>query len=190
MGKRFKAIKKVDLVEPPPGKGAKYTTIQSVTEGQRPQASEMIIFGLLIFLLMAGTYWRNRVWNSELELWADCVKKSPKKDRPRDFLGAAFLNQGEYQEAINHYNEALRINPNFAEAHNNLGNVFLKQVKYQEAIKQYNEVLRINPNIAEVRYNLGNVYLMIGNRGLALKEYEILKTMNPGLAGDLHQKIK
>ena len=190
MARRFKRIKGVELAEPHSGMGTRRTTVQIVRERRKPRIGEMIVYGLFILFLATGTYWRNRVWNSELEIWTDCVKKSPNKARSHNNLGNIFLNQGRYQEAINQYNEALRINPNYAEAHNNLGNAFLNQGRYQEATNQYNEALRINPNIAEVHYNLGNVYLLIGDRGLAMKELEILKTLNPGLANALYQKIK
>ena len=190
MAKRFKTIKEVDLEEPRSGKGARCAPMQSVVQRPKPHVEEMIICGLLILLLMTGTYWRNRVWSSEVELWTDCVKKSPHKDRPHNNLGNALFYQGKYQEATNQYNEALRINRNFAEAHYNLGNVFSKQGRSQEAISHLNEALRINPNFAEAHYNLGKAYLMISDRGLALKEYEILKTLNRGLANDLYQEIK
>ena len=104
----------------------------------------MIVYGLLILLLMTGSYWRNRVWNSEVGLWKDCIKKSPGKDRPHNNLGTVFLTQRRYQEAVNQYHEALRINPKLAEAHYNIGNVFFNQGKYQEAMNKYNEALRIN----------------------------------------------
>ena len=169
---------------------ARYTPSQSVLERPEFHAREIIIYGLVILLLVIGTYWRNRVWKSELEVWTDCVRKSPNKDRPHYNLGNVFLKQGKYEEAINQYKEALRINREHTEAHNNLGSVFLKQGKYQEAINQYKEALRINPDFAEAHYNLGDAYLMIGKRGLGLIEYEILKRISPGLAGALNQKIK
>jgi tetratricopeptide (TPR) repeat protein len=190
MSKRFKTIKKVELEEPRSGKGARSVMMQNVIEGPKPHVLEMIVYGLLILLLMAGTYWRNRVWNSKLELWTDCVKKSPNKDRPHYNLADAFLDLGKYQEAISHLNDALRINPNYAEANNNLGLVLFYQGKYQEAANQYKEALRINPNFAGAHNNLGNAYLMMGNRSLALREYEILKAMNSSLANALYQKIK
>ena len=95
MAKRFKTIKRVDIEELSSGNKAKCTTIQSVIERPGPHVGEMIIYGLLILLLITGTYWRNRVWNSELELWDDCVKKSPNKDRPHNNLGNAFLEPGQ-----------------------------------------------------------------------------------------------
>ncbi len=105
-------------------------------------------------------------------------------------LGTVYLNQGKVQDATNQYQEALRINPNYSEAHNNLGTVFLNQGKVQEAIPRFNEALRMNPNFAEAHYNLGNAYLLMGHRGSALKEYGLLKTISPRLASALHQKMK
>jgi len=179
MAKRFKTIKEVDLEEPRSGKGARCPTMQSVVQRPKPHAGEMIICGLLILLLMTGTYWRNRVWNSELELWTDCVKKSPYKDRPHNNLGSAFLDQGRYQEAANQFNEALRINPNYTEAHYNLGSAFLDQGRYQEATNQFNEALRINPNFAEAHNNLGNVFLNQGKYQGATNQYSEALRINP-----------
>ena len=99
MTKGFKRINGVYLGRPRPGSTTRYTTLQSVAGRPKFHAWEIIIYGLLIFLLMTGSYWRNRVWESELELWTDCVKKSPNKDRPHNNLGDVFLNQGKYQEA-------------------------------------------------------------------------------------------
>ena len=129
--KSFKAIRKVHLEEPQSGKGARCATIQTVIQRPKPHAGEMIIYGLLIFLLMTGTYWRNRVWSSGVELWADCVKKSPNKDRPHNNLGDAYTREGKHQEAVAQLTEALRINRNYADARNNLGMVYTYQGKYQ-----------------------------------------------------------
>ena len=190
MAKGIKITQKTYLEEPRLEKKGKSITAQSMVKRLTPIVADVTIYVFVILLLSAGTNWRNIIWNSDMELWADCVKKSPDKDRPHNNLGNAFGRQGRYQEAIPQYTEALRINPNDITAHNNLGNAFGRQGRYQEAIAQFTEALRINPNLAEAHYNLGIACFMIGNRNLALKEYEILKTMNPGLANALYQMIK
>jgi tetratricopeptide (TPR) repeat protein len=119
---------------------------QSKIKQVTPYVLEIIFYVFVLILLITGTYSRNRIWNSDIELWTDCVKKSPDKDRPHNNLGNAYTDQGRYQEAIAQLTEALRINPNYAEAHNNLGNAYIHQRKYQEAIAQLTEALRINPN--------------------------------------------
>jgi tetratricopeptide (TPR) repeat protein len=190
MAKRVKTIKQGDLEELQSGKRAKSISMQGKIKELKPYVLETLLYVFVILFLGAGTYWRNSIWNSEIDLWTDCVIKSPNKDRPHYGLGFAFMNQGKYDEAILHFNEALRINPNYAVAHNSLGTVFLNQGKYQEATDQYKEALRINPDNAIARINLGIAYLAVGDRRRALKEYEILKTMNPGLANALYEKIK
>ena len=64
--------------------------------------------------------------------------------------GTAYLTKklldAKFHEATDQYKEALRVNPNYAEAHNNLGFIFMNQGKYQEATDQYKEALRINTN--------------------------------------------
>ena len=150
--KRFKTIKEVDLEEPRSGKGARCAPMQSVVQRPKPHVEEMIICGLLILLLMTGTYWRNRVWSSEVELWTDCVKKSPHKDRPHNNLGNALFYQGKYQEATNQYNEALRINRNFAEAHYNLGKAYLMISDRGLALKEYEILKTLNRGLANDLY--------------------------------------
>ena len=145
MAKGIKITKKTYLEEPRLKKKGKSITTQSRVKRLTPIAAEVTIYVFMILLLSAGTYWRNRIWNSEVELWADCVKKSSNKERPHNNLGNAFDHLGKYQEAVAQYTEALRINPNYAEAHYNLGNAFDHLGKYQEAVAQYTEALRINP---------------------------------------------
>ena len=148
----FKAIKKVDLQVPRSGKGARCATMQSPEQRLKPHVGEIIIYGSLLLLLMAGTYWRNRVWNNDLVLWTDCVKKSPNKGRSHNNLGNVLFNQGMYQEAIDQYKGALRINPNYAEAHYNLGNAYLMIGNRGLALKEYEILKTMNQGFADALY--------------------------------------
>ena len=126
--------------------------MQSPIERLKPHVGEMIVYGWLILLPMTGTYWRNGIWNSELELWTDCLKKSPNKDRPHYNLGNVFLKQGKYQEAVDEYSEALPINSNFAEAHYNLGNAYLMIGNRGLALKEYEILKTMNSGLANALY--------------------------------------
>ena len=185
-----KIARKADIEEPRPGKGTRSIRIESLIEGLKPHVTEIIIYGLVVVLLATGAYSRNRVWNSETELWIDCVKKSPHKERPHNNLGSALWRQGKPDEAMAHFAEAVRLKPDYAEAYNNLGIALWGQGKPDEAIVHFTEAVRIKPDYPKAHYNLGNAYLRIGNQRSALKEYEILKTTDPDLANALYQKIK
>src|SRR2546425_149811 len=62
------------------------------------------------------------------------------------------------------FREAIRINPNYAEAHNSLGSAFQDQGKLDDAIVEYREAIRIDPNLAEPHYLLGEALRQQGNR--------------------------
>jgi len=121
MGQRTKIAIEVHLEEPRLKTGEKSLTMQRMIKRLKPHIGEIVVYSVVILLLTTGSYWRNKIWNSNIDLWVDCVKKSPNKTRPLNNLGVFLSNQGKYQEAILHLNEALRINPNLAKARNNLG---------------------------------------------------------------------
>ena len=56
------------------------------------------------------------------------------------------MDLGKLDEAIDAYNKALSIKPDYAEAHNNMGNVLRDLGKLNEAIDAYNRALSIKPN--------------------------------------------
>ena len=76
--------------------------------------------------------------------------------------GSPCRKLGRIQEAIAHYEQALRIKPDYAEAHNNLGIALAQTGKIEDAIGQYEQALRIKPDYAEAHYNLGNALAASG----------------------------
>ena len=82
------------------------------------------------------------------------------------------MRQGKLEEAEDSYREALRLKPDYAEAHNNLGNVLWDQGKLEEAEASYREALRLKPDYAEAHTNLGFYWLLHGNFAQGWPEYE------------------
>ena len=64
--------------------------------------------------------------------------------------GDALYKDGKCDEAIKAYDEAIRRDPDFADAWYKKGVALRSQGKYDEAIKAYNEVLKLNPKDAYV----------------------------------------
>ena len=58
----------------------------------------------------------------------------------------ALHNLSKYQEAIEWYDKALKIDPNNILALNNKGLALSNLGKYQEAIEWYDKALKIDPN--------------------------------------------
>ncbi len=64
-------------------------------------------------------------------------------------LGNALAVQGQVDEAIAHFQKALEIKPDVAEAHYNLGGVLASRGQVDEAIAHYQKALEIEPDFAE-----------------------------------------
>ena len=45
--------------------------------------------------------------------------------------------QGKFEEASESYNEALKIKPDYADAHYNMGNAYHEQNQLEEAVEAY-----------------------------------------------------
>jgi tetratricopeptide (TPR) repeat protein len=73
-------------------------------------------------------------------------------------LGVALVNAGRLQEAIEHYEQALRLKPDYVEAHNNLGAALANAGRLQEAIEHYQQALRLKPDFTNAYYNLALAY--------------------------------
>jgi predicted O-linked N-acetylglucosamine transferase (SPINDLY family) len=69
-------------------------------------------------------------------------------------MGVTLQEQGKLEEAIEAYNKALALKPDYAEAYNNMGNAFKKQGKLEEAIEVYNKAIALKPDYANAFYNM------------------------------------
>ena len=77
-------------------------------------------------------------------------------------FGVALDRQGNLDEAIKHYAEALRVRPDYAIARKNLANAFLQQGKFDQAIEQFEKFLQFEPGSVEIRISLGYVLSQTG----------------------------
>jgi tetratricopeptide (TPR) repeat protein len=64
-------------------------------------------------------------------------------------------------DAVAHYQKALEINPNYAEAHYNLGKVFIQKGQLDAAITQFQEVLRLRPGFRSAQDDLDNAEALV-----------------------------
>jgi protein O-mannosyl-transferase len=100
-------------------------------------------------------------------------------------FGNTLLRKGRTSEAIDQFTEALRIDPNSAEAHNNLGFALLLTGRASAAIEHCEQALRIDPTHALAHNNLGNALVQTGRPSEAIDHYKQTLRMSPNFA-DAH----
>jgi tetratricopeptide (TPR) repeat protein len=89
---------------------------------------------------------------------------------------------GNAIEAIAEYKEAIRLKPNFPEAHINLGYAFEYEGQYDAAIAEYRVAIRLKPNFVLAHYNLGNTLDHKGQYDAAITEYREAVRLAPDFA--------
>ena len=62
--------------------------------------------------------------------------------------GNGHAGKGQPDRALEDYDQAIRLNPSYAEPHYNRGNVYLATGQYDRAIEDYDQAVRLNPNYA------------------------------------------
>jgi Flp pilus assembly protein TadD len=93
---------------------------------------------------------------------ADYNKRFPKKALKEYERAVNAERKGNHDEAIAHYQSALRIAPEYYPAHNNLGSLYLSKADFKSAEEQFQETVRLDQNDAQAYFNLGNVFLLKG----------------------------
>ncbi|MEE2773952.1 MAG: sulfotransferase [Pseudomonadota bacterium] len=87
--------------------------------------------------------------------------------------GNNFYKSGDFERAIEKYEQALSANPEYAEAYFNKANALIENNNDAfNAIKNYKSALEINPNYMRAYNNLGNIFKDIGDQASAKKQYK------------------
>ena len=90
--------------------------------------------------------------------------------------------QRKLVEALDHFQHAVRLKPDYAEAHANWGAALIAQGKAVEAIEHFREALRIHPSRADAHYNWGVALRAQGKPAEAIEHFREALRIHPDLA--------
>lgn len=104
--------------------------------------------------------------------------------------GIFFSKQKKWKEAMEHYGEVVRLNPNFIMAHYFMGNVYNDRWQDgdgERALEKYDDVKALAPNYVQVHHQTGNVYVKIGKK-LLVESQRLDKEGKPDAAAEARKK--
>ena len=94
-------------------------------------------------------------------------------------LANALARKGRPEEAIVHYEEAVKLRPDYGDAYYNFGSVLFQQGRIDDAIAQWQKALAIQPNDAAAHTSLGNAFLQKGWPEKAIVHYQRAAAIDP-----------
>jgi tetratricopeptide (TPR) repeat protein len=79
------------------------------------------------------------------------------------------------------FERAVKLDPNFADAHNNLGTIYYQNQQLKQAIREYEKAIALNPAQATYHSNLGTAYLERKEFDKAASEYARALQIDPDI---------
>lgn len=137
-------------------------------------AAGLVLGSCLVLLERQLGYWRDdeTVFKHALVITED-------NGAAHNNLGVALAKQGRRAEARTNFQEAIRVNPLWADPHNNLGNLLLYAGELEDALGEYTVAARLKPNLPSARYNLGRVLAELRRFDEALNQLNEAARLDP-----------
>ena len=96
-----------------------------------------------------------------------------------NILGLSLQGQGKLKEALQTYNQAIRLNSKYVEAYNNRGNTLKQLGKLEEAVQSFNQAIQLKPDYIEAYYNQGIAFRQQGELENAVKSFKKAIQLKP-----------
>lgn len=119
-------------------------------------------------------------WDAVITGMLEIAKNEPEAAYPYYYIGEAYRFKRDYRNALNAYNEALRINPDFGPPYLGLARVRLLQEPTLDVGFLFDEALKRDPNFGEVYLERAIFYLNRQEAGLALADLKTAERLLPG----------
>lgn len=119
-----------------------------------------------------------RARNALLSLQAR-LRFAPDDYRSHSMLAARYIDMGQAELARPHLEEALALEPDYAETHFNLGSLLVAERNHAGAIDAFRKAVELRPEYADAHNNLGALLAATGALADATVYYRLALQFNP-----------
>jgi flagellar biogenesis protein FliO len=118
---------------------------------------------LSILCLSIITWTQVGYWQNNITLFNHTLKVTDYNCLIYNNRGNTYYIIGNYKQAIEDYDRAIEIKPDYTDAYNNRGAAYNHLGNYRQAIEDYGRAIEINPSYAKAYLNRAIVYLNKGD---------------------------
>ncbi|HYA79075.1 MAG TPA: tetratricopeptide repeat protein, partial [Candidatus Nitrosopolaris sp.] len=114
------------------------------------------VLGGITLVVLGSLTWRQCGMYTDPEtLWGTTLARNPNCWMAHNNLGLTLAGQDRLVEAIQHYQQALQLKPDYTDALNNLGVALVIQGNLDGAMACFQKAVQSHPDDPEIRNNLG-----------------------------------
>ncbi len=148
------------------------------------KATKYIVFiGLssLALFLGAGTYGRNKVWQTDVSLWEDIYSKNQNSVRAMNVLGISLLNRGHLERSIQLLERCHQTNAVYLPCMVHLSMAYAQIKEYDRGLEILQKGIKIDPDYPHINFHIGLYYKdFFANYELAWKHLSHVENLTSG----------
>lgn len=145
----------------------------------RPERWRLAAGLLLLLALGLRTHSQARIYQSNLTLWQDTAMRNPEAWIARVNYGQQLEARGQLQEALGHYDVAVRMKPQFTEVEVNYGNAVLLLGRAAEAMPHFERAIQGGRGVPQAHNGMGLSLAALGRFQEAIAHYEKALELQP-----------
>jgi tetratricopeptide (TPR) repeat protein len=131
---------------------------------------------------LSSLYIETRQYQKATHLLTQAAAQCPDDPLILNNLGLAHHHCDQLELAIQTFESAITIAPNYVKTYHNLGNVYLDMNDMETTAAYYRKALDLTPNDAEAHRNLGKLYLELLDPSRAFRHFRKSVSINPDAA--------
>ena len=143
------------------------------------KAPAFVLLAIITLFFSVRTYTRCNIWNNDLTLWNDVISKYQTVPIAYNNRGLIYLHEGKIDTALNDFNKAIELKPDYAKAYNNRGTLYINQNKHDEALKDFDKAIEFMPAAEAFHLGRGNALKNKNRIDEALMEYDKAISLKP-----------
>jgi hypothetical protein len=133
-----------------------------------------------VLLALAAASWRQAgYWKDSATLFRRTLAVTSRNWFIHNTYGVVLSESGRVEEALGHYRESIRINPDYPEAHVNLAVDLAQLGRGDEAIGHLREGIRLDPDFPDAHRRLARLLEERGRLREAVENYRIAVSLRP-----------
>lgn len=143
---------------------------------------------ILLVVLMIQTHRHTRIWKDDGTLWQYVLARNPEEVVAHNNLGLFFFYRNDWQKALDHFDQALRINSDYVFAYNNRALVHLKLGRRGRAMKDLNQALKRRPRYIQALMNRSRIHQERGKHKKARRDLNRVIKIDPYFIDAIYQR--
>ena len=118
----------------------------------------------------------------------EVLKNEKNNSQALNLYAFVLYYQNNFNAALEQWQKAIKINPNYIEAYNGRGNAYKNLKKFEEAVQSFKKAIQIEPRYFEAQINLGSVLIKLERFEDAIKNFDKVIDVNNMASQAFHGK--